>query len=146
MKLDISFVPKEQIVDHLGALLGFFKESEKWTGGRSTVSDILQSLLAGNTQLWVVFAEESNHIYGHIITEIKQYPQFKMLVVQNCAMQPHLMQDVEDKMHEIAESFAKDTGCAGIEFVGRPGWGKHVKKHGYDVQHVVYQKMFKDMP
>jgi small subunit ribosomal protein S5 len=33
---------------------------------------------------------------------------------------------------------------AGIELMGRPGWGKHVKKYGYEVQSVMYQKFFKD--
>lgn len=146
MNLDISYLPKERVPDHLGALLTFLKTSEKWTFGRSTLGDILQQILSGQLQLWVVFHADSGQIAGHIITEIKQYPQFKLLVVQNCAMEPHIMQHVADKMQSIAESFAKDTGCAGIEFVGRPGWGKHVEKYGYDVQHVTYQKFFKDAP
>ena len=50
------------------------------------------------------------------------------------------MQYVEDKMFEMLEHFAKDAGCSGVEFVGRPGWRMTAKKHGFEVQEVMYQK------
>ena len=54
------------------------------------------------------------------------------------------MQYCEDRMYELLDKFAKDTECVGIELIGRPGWSKHVKKRGYEVQSVMYQKFFKD--
>jgi hypothetical protein len=93
-------------------------------------------------QLWVVVDE--NTVLGHTITEIKQYPQCKMLVVQYCAMFPGTLEAVEPRMQELASSFAKDAGCAGIEFVGRPGWRNTAKQYGYTTQSVTYQKFFKD--
>ena len=95
-------------------------------------------------QLWVVFSPEEQRAYGHVITEIKQYPQCKMLVIQYCAGEHNHMQFVEDKMYDVLDDFAKNTQCAGIELIGRPGWGKHVKKRGYEIQSVMYQKFFKD--
>jgi hypothetical protein len=95
-------------------------------------------------QLWVVFSVEEQKAYGHVITEIKQYPQCKMLTIQYCAGEHNHMQFVEDKMYDVLDNFAKDTQCAGIELIGRPGWGKHVKKRGYEIQSVMYQKFFKD--
>ena len=67
-----------------------------------------------------------------------------MLVIQYCAGEANHMQYVEDKMYNVLDKFAKDTECAGIELIGRPGWGKHVKKRGYEIQSVMYQKFFKD--
>ena len=142
--LDISYVPVEMAVNMIPALQEYLKKSEDWTYGRSTVEDILEMIWSGQTHLWVVFEVETHKIYGHFITEVKQYPQCKMLVVQNCAMEPHTMDNIEPKMQDIAERFAKDCKCSGIEFVGRPGWKRHAEKYGYDVQHVVYQKLFKE--
>jgi hypothetical protein len=93
-------------------------------------------------QLWVVV--EDNTILGHTITEIKQYPQCKMLVVQYCAMEPGTLEKVEDHMQDLAARFAKDAGCTGIEFIGRPGWRNTANKYGYTTQSVTYQKFFKD--
>jgi hypothetical protein len=118
----------------------FLAESERWTRGRAKVDDLLRFVLNGQMQLWAVHDE--NHVYGHIITEVKQYPQCKMFSIQYCAMQPGLMEMVEEEMQTKAAQFAKDAGCAGIEFVGRPGWRKTANKYGYEVQSVMYQKFF----
>ena len=141
--MEISLIPFGKVAGLVPALLPYLEESEKWTRGRSTVDDILKAVLTGQMQLWAVHDQES--IYGHVITEIKQYPQCKMLVVQYCAMKPWTMDLVSEKMHEMAERFAKDAGCTGIEFVGRPGWRDVAKQQGYTVQSVVYQKFFKEV-
>lgn len=144
MKLELSLVPLGQISGAIPQLLPYLAVSEEWAKGRAKVDDILRFILNGNMQLWVVFSVEEKKIYGHLVTEIKPYPQCKMFVIQYCAIEPNHMVHVEDKMQEVAEKFAKDNGCAGIEFVGRPGWGKHMKKYGYEVQSVMYQRFFKD--
>jgi hypothetical protein len=123
-------------------LLRFLQESESWTKGRSSVDDIVRFVLTGQMQLWVVFDPDTQEIHGYVITEIKQYPQSKMFVIQYCAMNPNHMRYVEDSMHEKADRFARDAGCAGIEFFGRPGWEPHVKKRGYTVKTVVFEKFF----
>lgn len=144
MNLELSLVPVGYVSQAIPSLLPYLKESEVWTKGRSTVDDILRFVFTGQMQLWVVFSKEELKTYGHIITEVKEYPRCKMLVIQYCCIEPNHMVHIEDKMQELAERFAKDSGCAGIEFVGRPGWGKHMKKYKYEVQSVVYQRFFKD--
>ena len=68
-----------------------------------------------------------------------------MFVIQYCAMDPNHMKYVEANMHAKADLFAKNTGCAGIEFFGRPGWEPHVRKHGYTVKTVVFEKHFDEV-
>jgi hypothetical protein len=142
MNLDISLIPYGQISYMVAPLLRFLQESESWTKGRSSVDDIVRFVLTGQMQLWVVFDPDTQEIHGYVITEIKQYPQSKMFVIQYCAMNPNHMRYVEDSMHEKADRFARDAGCAGIEFFGRPGWEPHVKKRGYTVKTVVFEKFF----
>ncbi len=84
MKLEISLVPYGLIHQVIPGVLSYLKESESWTRGRSTVDDILRFVVNGTMQLWVVFEPEERKIFGHIITEVKQYPQCKMLVIQYC--------------------------------------------------------------
>jgi hypothetical protein len=138
--MNVSLVPYGAVAGLVPALMPFLAESERWTRGRAKVDDLLRFVLNGQMQLWAVHDE--NHVHGHIITEIKQYPQCKMFSVQYCAMQPGLMEVVEEEMQTKAAQFAKDAGCAGIEFVGRPGWRKTANKYGYEVQSVMYQKFF----
>ena len=138
--MSISLIPSGRVAVVLPALLPHLHTSAQWTRGRATVDDILQMILSGTMQLWA--AHEGQKIFGHVITEIKLYPRCKMLTVQYCAMEPGRMEQVEDEMQDVASRFAKDAGCAGIEFVGRPGWRQTAKKYGYEVQSVMYQKFF----
>jgi ABC-type molybdate transport system substrate-binding protein len=145
MNLTISLVPYGQISYMVSPLIKYLQKSEDWTKGRSSVDDIVRFVLTGQMQLWVVFDPETQEIHGYVITEIKQYPQSKMFVIQYCAMEPNHMKYVEDVMHETADHFARDAGCAGIEFFGRPGWEPHVKKRGYTVKTVVFEKFFDEV-
>ena len=140
--MEISLVAIGRVAGLIPSLLPYLKESQDWTRGRATVDDILRMVLNGQMQLWVVY--QDGIVYGHVVTEIKQYPQCKMLTIQYCAMQSGTLETIEDKMHETAENFARDAGCKGIEFVGRPGWRRTGNMYGYSVQSVMYQKFFKD--
>lgn len=136
--MNMSLVYPGQVSYVLPALLPYLQKSQEWTRGRATIDDILRFILNG--QMYLFVAHESNTIYGHVIVEVKQYPQCKMLTVQYCAGEPNHMQHVEEEMFETLEKFAKDAGCAGVEFVGRPGWRKTANKYGFEVQDVMYQK------
>lgn len=140
--MQLSLVPHGVIHTALPQVIPYLKVSEEWTRGRSNIDDILNFILSGRMQLWVVI--EGQQIHGHVITEVKDYPRCKMFGVQYCAMEPHILASVEDQMQEFAEAYARKTGCAGIEFVGRPGWTKSMKKYGYDVQSVMFQKFFEE--
>jgi hypothetical protein len=139
--MKMTLVPNGQVAQLIPALWPYLATSEEWTHGRAKVDDILRFILTGQMQLWV--GHEDNEIYGHVITEVKAYPRCKMLVIQYCAGEATHMQYVEDQMYDLLDRFAKDAGCAGIEFVGRPGWRKSAGSHGYTVQSVTYQKFFK---
>lgn len=136
----MGLVSVGQVPEILPALLPHLQTSSHWTRGRASVSDLLRMILNGQMSLWAV--HDADGIHGHVITEIKQYPQCKMLTVQYCAMTPGTMELIEDTLHETTQRFARDAGCAGVEFVGRPGWKNIAKRRGYSVQAVMYQKFF----
>ena len=138
----IALIPPGMVADTIPQLLPHLKTSQEWAKGRVTVDNILKFVLDGQMQLWV--GHEEGKIYGHVITEIKQYPQCRMLVVQYCAGEPNHMKYVDDEMFDLLDRFAMDAGCSGIEFVGRPGWRKQAEKYGFEVRSVMYQKFFKE--
>ena len=138
MKIDI--VPISKLLSVLPTLAPYLEESARWTRGRAIPEDIFRFLLNG--QMLLLAVHDKGTVYGHVICEVKVYPQCKMLTVQYCAGKPHHMQFIEDEMYALLDDLARQAGAAGVEFVGRPGWGKSAKAHGYDVQSVTYQKFF----
>lgn len=142
MKLNISLIPYGGLSQAIMAIMPYLEESAVRSRGRSSVDDILKFLFTQQMVLWVVYDEETSEAHGHFITEVKQYPQSSMLVIQYAAMLPNHMEQIEDLMQDYAEKYARNAGCTGIEFVGRPGWKKHATKYGYQTQSVTYQKFF----
>ena len=140
MKLDFSLVPYGMISTAVPQIVKYLEVSEGWTKGRPVVDDILKFLFTGQMQLWVVL--DNKKIYGQVITEIKQYPQCRMLTIQYCSGEKQHMKFIDDKIYETLERYAKDNGCSGIELIGRPGWSRHVAKRGYEIKSVMYQKFF----
>ena len=142
MKLEIAFIQYGSIAGTIPAILPYLAESAKRSRGRVSVDDILRFLFSGEMQLWVVFDSDTQEAHGHFITEVKQYPQCKMLVIQYAAMTPNHMVEIEDLMQQYAKDYAVRAGCNGIEFIGRPGWKKHAEHYGYTAQSVMYQRFF----
>lgn len=105
------------------------------------MDDIIAFLYSGQMNLWMVW-EDANNPDGYVITEVKEYPQCKMLAVQYCAGDVGMLEGAGDQLLLTFEQFAKDAGCKGIEFFGRPGWKQLAAKHNYSIQTVVYEKHF----
>jgi dTDP-D-glucose 4,6-dehydratase len=141
VKLDISLVPYGLITTVVGRIQKYVETAAKYSKGRSSADDIIRMFYNNTYQLWVVIQEDSG-IIGFFATEVKIYPQCKMLTVQHTVIEPNHMAGIESRMQELATLFAKDHGCAGVEFVGRPGWKKHAGKFGYTSSSVVYQRFF----
>ena|ERR1035437_6020355 len=142
MNLELSHVPNALTYKVVGGLATYFDTAAEYSAGRATAADILRTIMTGQYQLWVVFDKDSKKMHGFFVTEFRSYPQKKILVIQHVVLDAHLMVLVESKMQEMAVAYAQDNGCAGIEFIGRPGWKKHAEQNGYTLRSVVYEKMF----
>ena len=118
----------------------YLEEAASRTRGRCTATDLLRMIFNGQYTLWAVFDARAQRVHGCFVTEVKAYPQMNMLAVQHCVIDENLMEQVEEKMQETAANFARDAGCAGIEFTGRPGWRRHAEKYGYVSNSVSYTK------
>ena len=140
--MKISYVPIGHIAGLVPALLPYLAKSEAWSGGRVSKDDLLRLILTDMVQLWVV--HENADIHGFFGLEVKLYPRCKMLTIQYCAMETGMLEKVQDEMMVIASDLAERSGCAGVEFIGRPGWKKVADSNGYSVQSVMYQKFFKE--
>jgi hypothetical protein len=138
----LSYIPRGILTEVVAQILPYLPKSEEWSIGRSQVDDIVAYLYSGQMHLIGVYDNDSQKMHGYAICEVKQYPQFKMLIMQYTAGEPGVMVHIEDRMHKFVEDLAKAFGCKGVEFVGRPGWKKTMLKHGYSADTIVYEKFF----
>ena len=142
MTYGITWIPYGRITYVMPQLLEYLKKSEFYTNGRSDIDDIVKNLYSGQDLLWAVFEETTEKVVGFVITEIKQYPQRKMLFWKYTAGDVGILDDVEELVHSTIERFAKDTKCDGMEAIGRAGWKPQAKKFGYTPYMIMYEKFF----
>ena len=140
--MKFSLVPYGSVHTVTPSLMTFLLKSEMWTAGRAHVDDILAFVYSGRMQLWIFHDEPITQVSGFVITEIKDYPRKKVLVMQYCASLTHMVNDVGPMAFKILERYAKDGDCNGMEFFGRPGWMKTAKTLGFKTQTVVYDKFW----
>lgn len=146
MSLELTLVPMGSVTQAVASIYPQLQKAAAITHGRSSVDDLVRAFYTGAYGLWLVFDTETQKIHGFLATEVKQYPQLRMLTIQHCVMESGTLKKIEDRMQELAQRYARDTGCAGIEFVGRPGWRRYSKVKGYHSQSVVYQQFFEVQP
>lgn len=141
-QLDLALIPYGSLTTTLPKIAKHLAIAAEVSGGRSCADDIVRLFYDGHYSLWVAFDKDSAEIVGFFAVEVKQYPQRRMLVIQHCVMEPGSLKELEPRMQELGARYGKDMGCAGIEFVGRPGWKRYSKKHRYHSQSVMYQQFF----
>ena len=137
--MKLTLVPIGSITGVLGPLLPHFESAAASTDGRYSADDILRDVLTGHFLLWVL--HEDGYIRGHVTVSQVNYPQMKLLAIQYMGAEVGTLEKSEALIIETLEQFAKDAGCVGMEWAGRPGWKPWAKKYGYTAKGV-YQKRF----
>ena len=145
MSLVVTYVPYGQLSYVLPNIIHNLAKSEFWTKGRASTDDIVKFLYTQHMQLWIAHNPDEQKIWGYAITELKQYPKCKMLVVQYIAGDYGSLKLFGDLMFEKLEEFAKLENCKGIECFARSGWRNFTKKLGFNSQTVVYEKYFDEV-
>lgn len=134
--MQVSLVPTEYANEVWPAIYGYMEQAAKYTHGRYTASDILDTVLLYDHQLWIAFNED-RAIKGAVITEIVQYPRVKNLAMHFCAGVEGLTW--KEPMLKTLQKWAFDNGCDNIEASGRAGWMKIFNGDGYKPLWYTYQ-------
>ena len=95
-----------------------------------TIEEVYQSLIECGRQLWVAGDDEINAI---LITSQSN----NVCYVELCAGEGGI-----SCIEHLAtvEAWAKDGGCHRIEVLGRKGWERALKEHGYGFKNITLKK------
>jgi len=106
---------------------------------RFKIDDVMAGLFGGQFTLWFAF-DDKNTPVGAVVTSIEQYPQRKMVNLLYCGGDD--LEGWHEEMLDTLEKHMWENDCRGLEVVGRYGWQRFLKKHGWEARYVVCEKIF----
>jgi hypothetical protein len=107
------------------------------TNGGFDETHILEFLKSGHMQLWLVINKEDNKVLCVCVTEIREYPKFKVCDIRIATGEQYKLWF--NYMDQICE-WAKSNGCKKMEIFARPGWERIFKNKGFTKTHVQIER------
>ena len=109
-----------------------------YSDGFADAEDFKKWLEQGTMQLWVAWDNEEKKVRCVCITEIKQYPKYK---VCGCKITTGSSFNKWVDFMDFVMEWAKQEGCRKMEIHTRPGWERVLKSKGFFKTHVQLERM-----
>lgn len=136
MTWTVTLVPPEAIREWWPTVGPMLEPAVALSKGRADMISVLQWLLERKYLLWVAYAADYA-VKAAFVSREARYPCRSMLAIDFAGGSEHLGWAEEGT--RIFRSFARDVGLDGVELVGRPGWQKSLKSHGWSTTGVVVE-------
>lgn len=108
-----------------------------YSGGRYDMRALFRSIRDKIVVLWVVNTEDMV-VRAAFVSRVASYPCRSFLAIDFLGGEA-LTEWVGD-VDATLERYCTDAGLSGIEFYGRPGWGKPLKPFGWRQNIVLHEK------
>lgn len=103
---------------------------------KTDIHNVYLDVVVNGHSLWIVLDEELQ-LKGAAVTVIMTYPKTACLFVEYLGGEDG--HDWKEAMISMLKEWARDNNCRTIEFEGRPGWGRVLKKDGVRVKYEVFE-------
>jgi hypothetical protein len=97
---------------------------------RLTGTWLLQEVDEGRQDLWLIMTENDDLVMV-AFSHLQHYQATGYTFMKIIGLAGDKMEDAWPLLEEF-EAFARSAGAESIEIVGRPGWARCLKDHGYE--------------
>ena len=135
----------EQVVDYWSVLRKYVERALEH-GRESTSFTLLQQVMNNQAQCWIIQDDDGN-LLNVTITEMCDYPNYRALRIIATAGDDW---DYYKEFHSALEDYALENECKTVQFWGRPGWQRYIKKltgsrgETYEMDYVVMSMVLKE--
>jgi len=116
----------------------YIQKACDFSDGFADAEDFKKWLEQGTMQLWVAWDNDEKKVKCVCITEIKQYPKYK---VCGCKITTGSSFKKWVDFMDFVMEWAKEEGCRKMEIHTRPGWERILKPKGFFKTHVQLERM-----
>lgn len=125
----VSAIPSGHIRNVLPEILPFLDRAALPSRGRCLPEDLLADVLSGAQVLWCAFdPDRKNKIVGIVLTQVLDYKRKRALDIVFCSGEDFY--SWSDQMFDMVMRYGQDMNCHVIEFTGRKGWDRALKRYG----------------
>ena len=125
-----AYIKVELAGDMEGEILGWIRDIADASCGEFTATKLYNAIAKGTHDMYYHFSKgEPTGIY---VVTTADYVSHKTMVVIGAAGETG--EGIPDSVKAL-EGLAKDKGCSAIDIIGRIGWEKLYKKHGWRVKY-----------
>ena len=139
MRTYVSLVPPMHIESAWPSLEPHLFPAVERSHGRWTMPALKEMALLNEKQVWIVF-DDNKDIHCVAVTQNVTYPARKMLSIEFLGGAG--LEKWAFKLLDVLNSWAKDSGCDGVEATARIGFWKWLEKDGFDKAYTVFEKRF----
>jgi hypothetical protein len=129
-------VPSSEVIRFWSAIAKLLQPAIDRSEGRCTAGQVLDLAMAGSSQVWLVVNRDTKEFKAAALTNKRPYvgdSYINVSLIGGIDMAEWLDVFISD-----LKAYAKHNQCVGIEFLGRRGWVKTLKKYGFTPKDTVF--------
>lgn len=133
----VSMVPIEYVDREWGRVANLLCKAIVYSGGRWDIGSVYQEIKAGNQHLFIVYDEDEEEMKAAWTSKFVYHPGVKSL--QTLFIGGSGYDKWFHEVNEFIKNWAKDNDCKFVEFIGRKGWERKLKKIGWTPEYLSYR-------
>lgn len=138
-ELDVSLVQKAYVKQVWPKIAPMLAKATEMSEGRYTIDTLYDKLVNDSSwHLWCVY-EPDMTIVAAITSTFTRYPT-GMKVLHGQFLGGQFLDEWQDMFCDIFDRWGRDNECQAVEFCGRAGWMKPLRRNGYRPVFQIYQR------
>ena len=133
----VSLVPVEYIDREWDHVANLISKAVQRSGGRWDIGSVYEEVKAGYQQLFIVYDEDKQETKAAWTSKFLDYPGAKSL--QTIFIGGSGYDEWFDEVNDFIKRWASENDCKFVEFIGRKGWERKLKKIGWTSEYYSYR-------
>ena len=133
----VSLVPPEYVDKEWPHVADLLLKAILFSGGRWDIESVREDVKAGRQHLFLVYDEDKKETKAAWTSKFVEYPGSKAL--HAVFIGGSGIGEWIGEVNNFIKSWAKDNDCNFVEFTGRKGWERKLKKIGWTSEYCSYR-------
>ena len=133
----VSLVPPEYVDKEWPHVANLLAKAIQYSGGRWDIGSVYEEVKAGKQHLFLIYDENNKETKAAWTSKFVEHPGARSL--QTLFIGGSGYDDWFEEVNDFIRRWADDNVCKFVEFIGRKGWERKLKKIGWTSEYYSYR-------